>query len=167
MSSLARSVLFAAFLLVGPLAGGLAAKTLKLPATDSAASLNVPDSWKPDLTDDGFEAVSPDGSVYIAFDVADIGNYKDLIDETFDYFKKHKIKINESSRKDSKMTLNGMQVEDFSWDGRDKEGPTKVSVSLITVKPGKLLVVTYWASPAGDKKYSDAVLAILNSIKPM
>ena len=60
-----------------------------------------------------------------------------------------------------------MHVADFSFDGRDKDGPTKVSISLINVKPEKLLVLTYWASPAGEKKYNDALMSILNSIKGM
>lgn len=167
MTSLLRSALLAAFLLAGPLAGGLAAKTMKLPAQNSAASVNVPDSWKPDPTDEGMEAVSPDGSVYIAIEVADIGNIEDLINENFAYLKKNKVQINEKSRKDRELTLNGMHVADFSFDGRDKDGPTKISISLINVKPEKLLVVTYWASPAGEKKYNDAILSILNGIKPM
>ena len=71
MNSLFRSALIAAFLIAGPFVGTAAAKVVKLPAKDSAASVNIPDSWKPDPTDAGIEAVSPDGSVYIAIEVAE------------------------------------------------------------------------------------------------
>ena len=38
-------------------------------------------------------------------------------------------------------------------------------MSLIPVTPEKLLVLTHWASPAGEKKYNDAIASMMQSIK--
>lgn len=154
-----------AFALAGSLAGSAEAKTIGLPDESPVANVMIPDSWKPEDIDDGVQAHSPDGSVYLSIEVGDVGNINDLIDNTFAYLKKNKVRIDESTKKDTEITLNGLSVKDITWTGRDKDGPTVVGVSLIAVPSEKVLILTHWASPEGEKKYNDAIAAIMQSIK--
>jgi hypothetical protein len=162
-----RAAALAVALLVIPLLAPLEAKTLKLPPKSPVAIIDVPDSWKPDVLDTGFEAVSPDGEIYLSAEFANKDTVDGVIEDTFEYFKKNKIKIDESTRKETETVINGMEVKDFGWKGRDADGPTLVSVSIVTVAPGKVLVLSYWASPAGDKKHSKTVVNMLMSLTPL
>ena len=165
MKTISLKAALVAMLLLGPMAGAALAKSFKLPEKNPAATMSIPDSWKPVEIDDGIQATSPDGSVYMSIEVGDVGNIDDLIENTFAYLKKNKVRIDDSTKKDSTTTVNGVEIRDFRWTGRDKDGPTEVGISFIPVAQEKVLLLTYWASPAGSKKYSDAIISILSSIK--
>jgi hypothetical protein len=154
-----------ALILAASLSGHARAKTIKLPDESSVATVMIPDSWKPEEIEDGIQAQSPDASVYLSIEVGDVGNLNDLIDNTFSYLKKNKVRIDDSTKKESDVTLNGLSVKDITWTGRDADGPTVVGVSFITVNPEKVLVLTHWASPDGEKKYDEAIAAMMKSIK--
>ena len=62
-------------------------------------------------------------------------------------------------------TINGMEAVGLSFEGKDKDGPTRVSVMLIAASIDRLLLVTYWASPAGERANQAALRAIAASIK--
>lgn len=154
-----------AFVLAGSMAGSASAKSIALPDDAPVANVSIPDSWKPEDIDDGIQAQSPDGSVYLSLEVGDIGNLNDLIENTFAYLKKNKVRIDDSTKKESDVSLNGLAVKDITWTGRDSDGATVVGVSFITVSPEKVLVLTHWASPDGEKKYNEAITAMMQSIK--
>jgi hypothetical protein len=60
-----------------------------------------------------------------------------------------------------------MDVVDISWDGKDSEGACRVSLSIVIVTAKKGLLLTYWGSPEGAKKYGKDLDAIAESIKPL
>lgn len=164
MTSIVK-ILAVLFAVAAPFSGAAWAKTIRLPDDNPVATVNIPDSWKPEEIDDGIQAQSPDASVYMSIEVGDVGNLNDLIDNTFAYLKKNKVRIDDSTKKETEITINGLTVKDLTWTGRDADGPTVVGVSLIPVTPEKLLVLTHWASPAGEKKYNDAIASMMQSIK--
>ena len=166
MTSISLKAALVAALLLCPVAGAALAKTFKLPEDNPAATMAIPDSWKPEEIDDGIQATSPDGSVYMSIEVGDVGNLDDLIENTFAYLKKNTVRIDDSTKKESTTAINGIEIKDITWKGRDKDGPTIVGVSFIPVAQEKVLMLTHWASPAGEKKYNDAIISILTSIKP-
>ena len=51
----------------------------------------------------------------------------------------------------------------MSYDGDDKEGPCEVSLSFLTVSPGKGLMLTYWGSTDAAIKHRDSLAKIINS----
>lgn len=155
----------ASALMAVSLTGSALAKTINLPDEDSVATVMIPDSWKPEEIDDGIQAQSPDASVYLSIEVGDVGNINDLVENTFAYLKKNKVRIDDGTKKESDVTLNGLSVKDITWNGRDADGPTVVGVSFITVSAEKVLVLTHWASPDGEKKYDEAITAMMKSIK--
>jgi hypothetical protein len=141
----------------------------KLPDQNPVASFTIPASWKPAEYEDGVEAVSDDQSVYIAVEATDLSSQsviEDAMKASLSYLKKKGVEVDQSTAKQSQAKLNGMDVIDVDWKGKDSEGDCIVSLTVVVVTGNKGLLVTYWASPEGEKKNAQEVVGILNSIKP-
>jgi hypothetical protein len=142
----------------------------KLPDQNPVASFSIPASWKPAEYEDGVEAVSDDQSVYIAVEATDLSSQsaiEDAMKASLSYLKKKGVEVDQSTAKQKQAKLNGMDVVDVDWRGKDSEGDCIVSLTVVVASGTKGLLVTYWASPEGEKKNSQEVIGILNSIKPV
>ena len=62
---------------------------------------------------------------------------------------------------------NGKDGVDITWSGKDKEGDAIISLTILAVTPNKVLLVTYWGSPAGTKNKAKELGDILNSTKSL
>lgn len=144
------------------------AKTMKVPSEDFAiASVKIPDSWEPTEIDNGVVGTSPDKAVYLS--VVGVGSEKGMnaeLESTFAMLKEHKVDLNQSSKKENKFKINGLDAEEMLFQGKDEDGPAAVSITFVTVKD-KLLVLTYWVSTEEEAKHSKEVSAILESLKPV
>jgi hypothetical protein len=60
------------------LAVSVRAGDFKLPDDNPVASFTIPASWSPSEYEDGVEATSDDGSIYIAVEAADISSSDDV-----------------------------------------------------------------------------------------
>ncbi len=143
------------------------AKTVKVPSDDSAfASVNIPDSWEPEEITNGVSGTSPDKAVFLS--VVGVDNEKGMnaeIEDTFAMLKEHNVDLDQSSKKENKFKVNGLDAEEMIFKGKDEDGPAPVSITFITVKD-KLLVLTYWVTTAEEKEHQEEVGKILNSLKP-
>jgi hypothetical protein len=141
------------------------AGTHKLPEEKPLATINIPDAWKTEDIDTGIESTSDDGEVYIAVETTDADNVKEAMAESIKFLKEKGVTVDDSTFKTEEGKLGDMDVVDLSWDGKDEDGPTKVSVTLVAVTKEKGLLLTYWASPAGEKKHAAELSVIAKSIK--
>ncbi|MEP6669178.1 MAG: hypothetical protein ABJF10_08500 [Chthoniobacter sp.] len=146
--------------------GTAPADTVKLPKSGALASLTFPDSWKVKAEGDNFEAESPDEEVYLYAEVIDTDSVEGALKESVAYLEKEKVQVKKGTEKQSKDTVNGIPVADFSFDGIDKDGPCKISLTILIVSKTKCISVLYWASEAGEKKHVEELKAIYQSIKP-
>jgi hypothetical protein len=142
------------------------AKTFKLPNEDFAiASIDMPDSWKPKEVDNGIWGQSPDDAVYIS--VVAVGSDKSVdgeIEDTIEMLNKNKVTLDQSSKKENKFKAGEFDATEYLFQGKDEDGPTAVSITLIPVK-GKLLILTYWVTTAKEKEHQQEVGKIVNSLK--
>jgi hypothetical protein len=143
------------------------AKSFKLPSDEFAvASIDFPKDWEPEEIDNGAAGQSPDSAVYLA--AVAVGNEKGMnaeLDDTFDMLKEHKVKLDQSTKKENKFKLNGEEVDELIFHGEDEDGPCSISISFIPVK-NKLVVMTYWVSTEKEKEHQEEVGKILHSLKP-
>lgn len=143
------------------------AKTLKLPNDEFAiASINIPDSWEPEEINNGVASESPDKAVYLA--VVAVGNEKGMnaeIDDTFEFLKEHNVELDKATKKEGKFKINNLEAEELTFQGKDEEGPTAVSIAFVPVK-NKVLVFTYWVSTEDEAKHQEEIGKILKSLKP-
>ncbi len=143
------------------------AKTLKVPSDEfPIASITMPNDWEPEEINNGVAGESPDKAVYLA--AVAVGTKKGMnaeLDDTFEFLKEHKVNLDQSTKKENKFTLNGVEVEELIYHGKDEDGPTSVSISFVPIKD-KVVVLTYWVTTAEEKKHQEEVAKILHSLKP-
>jgi hypothetical protein len=140
------------------------ADTFKLPENKPIVSFLLPDSWKPTETDAGLEAVSVDGEIYLAVEFVDADSVSDVIDSNLSYLEKQGVKVEKKPKSQGDSKINEMDISHMSYDGTDKDGACEVSLSFLTVSPGKGLMITYWGSTDAADKHKDSLEKILNSI---
>ncbi|MDQ6765830.1 MAG: histidine kinase [Verrucomicrobiota bacterium] len=160
MQKIALSLTLAAAFAIPGFAG-----THKLPEDKPLATITIPDAWETDDIDAGIEATSDDGEVYLAVETTDAANVKAAMDESIKFFKDKGVTVDDSTLKTQEGKIGDMDVVDLSWDGKDEDGPTKVSVTLVAVTKEKGLLLTYWGSPEGEKKHATELRDIAQSIK--
>ncbi len=140
------------------------AKTLKVPEADSAiASITFPDSWETSEIEDGVTGQSADDAIFMA--VVAVSNEKgmnDEIDDTFAMLKEHKVELDQTTKKENKFKLGGLDAEELLFQGKDQDGPTAVSITFVVVKD-KLVVLTYWVSTEDEPKHAKEVEDIVKS----
>jgi hypothetical protein len=140
------------------------AETFKLPALKPIVSFVLPDSWKPNETDAGLQANSVDGEIYIAVEFVDSDSLKDMIDATVTFLDQQGVKVDKKAKSEGDSTLNDMSISHTTYNATDKDGPCEVSLSFLTVAPGKGLMITYWGSSDAADKHKESLEKILGSI---
>lgn len=159
--------LLAAFLIASLAAVPVEAKTVKIPDDDDAiASVTFPDDWELEAIDGGYGADSPDEHVYIS--IVAVKNETDMnaeIDDVFKMLKEHNVELDESTKKENKFKINGLDAEELLYQGKDEDGPTGVSITFVPVK-NNLIILTYWVTTAKEEKHQLTVGKIINSLKP-
>jgi hypothetical protein len=142
------------------------AKTMKLPNDEFAmASITFPNDWDPEEVNNGAAGESPDKAVYLS--AVAVGSEKGMeaeLDDTFEMLKSHDVEIDKDSKKENKFKLNGEEVDELIYHGKDEDGPCSISISFVPMKD-KLIVLTYWVTTAKEEKHQEEVGKILKSLK--
>jgi hypothetical protein len=142
------------------------AKTFKLPNDDFAiASIDMPDSWKPQVYDNGISGQSADDAVYLS--VVAVGSEKGMegeIEDTFEMLKKHNVTLDESTKKENKFKVGALDATELLYQGKDEDGPAAISICFVPIKD-KLIIFTYWVTTAKEKEHLQEVGKIVNSLK--
>lgn len=142
------------------------AATLLFPSADPVAQITIPDAWNPEETDSGIEANADDDSIYLSIDVATSETTDKVIEDVFTFLAENGVKVDPATQKQSEDTFNGMKMLNFDWSGRDNDSEVSIGVSLVSPKPDKLLVITYWGTKGEQEKHGPALVALINSLKP-
>ena len=163
MSSFARVVMTAACLALCPVLAH--AKTYSIPDPNPIAVITIPDDWESKEIDKGVDGTSDDESVYVSIEVTELSDAAKAIAEAVVWLKSKDVVVDQSSMEKKPITINGLEGVQVKWDGKDEDGPTHVSLTLLQVTDTKGLVLTYWASPAGEKENLSDIVSIINSLK--
>ncbi|RWX75754.1 histidine kinase [Neorhizobium lilium] len=160
--------IFAAAALATMLAPTLSfAETLKFPSDAPIAQITIPDAWGPEETETGIQATSDDSAIYLSIDVADAKTSDKVVSDAVDFLQKNGITIDEKTQKESEDSVNGMQMSNLDWDGKDKDGPVSIGLSFVQPRADKLLVITYWGTKGEQEKHAKELMALINSLKPV
>ena len=157
---------FLAALALG-LAGAAAnAATFPIPDENPIATVSIPDSWGPKAYEGGVEATSNDGGIYVAIEAVAADDVKSALEEGLKFFVKSGVEINGDSGKTQEAKINGLDAFDIAFAGKDKDGPTNVSLTLVkTNAASKFLMLYYWGSPAAETANAKDLKAIADSIQ--
>lgn len=145
----------------------LEAKTLRFPAGEPIASVQIPDSWKSNKVPRGVGAQSPDDEAWVWFEFYVPSQYDAVVREHERYFAGQGVEITGKPRV-SESNEDGVAIKatDFpaTWQGK----PTILRYLAIDfgLPNGKQMLMSYWASPEGEKMHGSAIGEMLQSMKP-
>lgn len=160
-----RAGALAAFLLLLPAC--VEAKSYTIPDAEPVAVVTIPEDWDVNEIDKGVEAQSEDEEVYIAIEVTNLVVADKAVRDTILWLKRKGVVVDQATEKKKPFSINGMDGFDVSWSGKDNDGPTLISLTLLQVNDTKGLVVTYWGSPSGTKDNAAELVDIIASLKPV
>jgi len=166
METLMRALILSLSLMAA-LPGFACAKTFKIGDAKAVARITIPDSWKPEEIDNGVEGTSKDGETYVAAEVVKANDVEDALLEGFKFFKKEGVTIDESTLEKKEIKMNGLPAFDIAAKGKDKDGPTHVSLTLVILNGNDILLLTYWGTATGEESNGADLKAIASSIKPI
>ncbi|HJT80842.1 MAG TPA: hypothetical protein VJ719_06575 [Chthoniobacterales bacterium] len=147
--------LLLAFALVVP----ALAETLKIPADKPVASITFPEGWKATVNGETITASNEDGDVLI--DV--ITTRPDMLGPSNDKaFALLKVKPDFDSFKDTKSTLNGMNVVTVTVDAKGEGGAMKLTLTSVETTKEKGVMVILRGEGVADNE--EDITAIMNSI---
>ena len=142
------------------------AKTFPVPSEDPVATVTIPESWEPKDYDGGVEATSPDGKVYIAAEVVQADEIKQAVKEGIEWYDKQGVEIDPDSMKTKEGKEAGADSFELTFTGKDKDGPTAISMELVkTNMAKKYLMLYFWGAPADAAKNGDELKKIGESLQ--
>lgn len=146
----------------------VAAQALEVTLTpaDPIVKLDFPAGWSVTDIKRGIEVKSPDQEVFVWFEVYAPNEYSTLVREHETYFKKQGVVIRGEPRTARDEGDNhAVKATDFpaTWKGR----PTVLRYLAYDFRlpSGKQILMSYWASPEGDKAHDAAMKKIISSMK--
>lgn len=150
----------ACLLLAVSITNPVSADTVKIPEDKPVAAITFPEGWTASVTGDMITAAADDASVLINV----ITTRPDMLGPSNDKaFALLKVKPDFESYKDSKTTLNGMNVVVVNVDGKDASGGTmKITLTAVEVTKDKGVMVILRGEEV--TKRAAEITAIMNSI---
>ena len=144
------------------------AGTVKLPEDKPAATVNIPDSWEPEKSEDGILAESADNVATIYLEVvADEKQMDSVIEESLKWLTEdHEVKVDATTKETKDFEDSGRKWSRISWSGESKEwGPAVIGFLFTEVGDGKVLTITYWISKKDSEKSLETLGKIFSSVK--
>lgn len=143
------------------------AETINIPEDEPAISLDIPHSWKPEVTDKGIGCESPDKVATIYFEVTSAKGLDALIEDNIEWLiKDQAIKVDKASEEKQDFEVASRKWGRISWNGDSKDwGPATIGFLFTDAGDGKILTVTYWISKEDQEKDFPTVTKILESVK--
>ena len=141
------------------------AKVFSIPGTDAIATVDVPESWEPNETDDGVELNSEDGTIYMSIDSVKADNVANAVSDKVLLLTKQGLVIDETTKQTSDSEQNGLKLHSFHYKGKDDDGPTNFGINLVdTGVPNTFLLLAFWANDEALVANEKTLNAITNSV---
>ena len=143
------------------------AATFAVPTDNAAATIDIPDSWKPHQVEGGVEGASTDGKVYVFAQAVRGKDGGAAAEAGAKWFENQGVKLDEKTLVSKDVEINGVKGFNMNILGVDKIGPTQVSMTFFATKdPEEFVLVSIWGDEviAGDNLTD--VGSIVSSIRP-
>ena len=158
-----KTVFLAAVIAVSAVSGAWA-KNFAVPAKNPVATITIPDTWKSEEIEYGYNAKSPDDAVFFSVEYATGSRVDKMIDANTAWMKENKI-IPKGKAAESDVTIGGLPAHVLHFDATDEDGDTLVDFVLIPAGENRLIMLTLWGSEEDLTDNKDDIQAIQKSIK--
>lgn len=147
-------------------AGGVAlAKPVEIIPGDPPITADIPASWKVTEIKRGIQAKTADDEVYIWFESYRPAQFKKVLEEHNAYYEEQGVKIN-GEPKATEKEYPKYFLKYSEYPATYEDGPTVLRYISVVPKNAEArhLILSYWASPEGDKEYDAEIQKIMNSL---
>ncbi len=142
------------------------AGTINIPVSAPLMTVDIPESWEPEETDNGVVCETPDKEATIFFEVTSAKKIEALTEESIDWLQDQDVTIDKSTEKTKEFKAGGLDWSLVSWDGKNDEfGPATIMLAFADAGKGKVILVTYWVTKKGESKYEGELTKIFDSVR--
>lgn len=161
---LARAAGLACALLL--FAGAASAKTVTVIPGDVPVTVEIPSSWTVSAIKRGTQAKTADDEVYLWFESYRPSQLQTIVAEHNAYFKEQGVAITGEAKQTEK-AYPGYVLKFSEYPATYEGKPTILRYISIVPKDAdrRNLLLSYWASPEGDKEYNDEMETIIDSLR--
>lgn len=154
------------FLALATAGGAALAKPVKIVPGDPPISVEIPSGWEVTSIARGVQVKTADEEIFVWFESYRPAQFEALLAEHNAYFKEQGVTITGEAEAQSKeFPTYFLKISEYPATYEDK--PTVLRyVSVVPKDDGKRhLLVSYWASPEGDKQYDADMNKIMDSLR--
>ena len=140
--------------------------THKVPGDEPFASIAIPDKGQTKEVGEAVQATSPDGAVFLLVMPVEPGKIAEAMGEAMRYLRNQGgLTVKADTRKDEAGKLNGMDVQNISWQGKNSKGDVTIRFASVSVAENRPLLVAYWCSPEAERKHRNELKKMPQSIE--
>lgn len=152
---------FAAPLAVTP----ASAEAFNITEADPVAVITVPDDWMGKKVTRGIQITTPDDEIYMWVELIPPNEIDAVQKEHSSYFDGQGVTV-ESAGETVQIEVNGRPwvISELKAKSKGEDSVIRYVAINPKVASGKLILLTYWASLVGDKKYNDATNKMLENL---
>lgn len=160
-----RSILY--FVLLVAFLSPAAARQVNLPSGNPIFGIDIPNGWKTSATKRGIEVRSPDEEVFFWVEVYHPADLAAVRGEHERYFAGQGVKAT-GEPKVSRNETGNVKIQATAFPATWKGAPTVLRYLAIDpgLPAGNQILISYWASPEGDKTHDAAFTKVLQSLGP-
>lgn len=141
------------------------AEAFNITEADPVAVITVPDDWEGKKVGRGVQIKTPDDEIYMWVELIPPSEIDAVQKEHNSYFDNQGVTV-EGTPETVQIEVNGRPWVISELKAKAKGEPSVIRYVAINPKvaSGKLILLTYWASLEGDKKYNDATTKMLENL---
>jgi hypothetical protein len=149
------------------LAGLAQAGVFKIPEEGATAiSIEVPDSWNPNLSDDTIDTASPDRAIFFWLTVEKEADVAAVKAEALKALTRNGLEIDQAGVKESTNAFAGIDSTESIYSAiADNGEPRTVKIRAVAIGNNRFIQLAQWGPPAAFDKHAAALTRIFASVK--
>jgi len=142
------------------------AKNFRVPSKNPVVSVTIPDSWKTEEIDFGYNAQSSDGSVVFFIEYASAKNIDAMMKNNKNWMEENEI-IVKGEPVVTDVLINELPARVMHYEATDDDGDTTVDFVFMDASSDRVIMFTLWGSKSDLEENAVDIASIKASIKPL
>jgi hypothetical protein len=141
------------------------AEIFKIPEEKAAISIDVPDGWSPNLSDDTIDMTSPDRAIFFWLTVEKEADAAAVKAEALKAIIRNGMKIDQATVKEAASPFAGLDSTEWVYSATDNGQPRLVKIRATRLADNRFIQLAQWGPPAGFDKHAATLAKIFGSVK--
>ncbi|MEP6836524.1 MAG: hypothetical protein ABJA75_00615 [Bradyrhizobium sp.] len=141
------------------------AEVFKVPEEKAAISLDAPDGWSPNLSDDTIDMTSPDRAIFFWLTVEKEADAAAVRAEALKAIIRNGMKVDQATVKEAASPFAGLDSTEWVYSATDNGQPRLVKIRATKLADNRFIQLAQWGPPAGFDKHAATLAKIFGSVK--